>query len=195
MSTLKHKHHIIPKHMGGTDDPSNLIEVTVEEHAELHKILWLENGKWQDKIAWLALSGRMGKEEIIRQVQIKTNLGRKQTPEHIEKVRQSKLGKKQSSETIEKRVNKLRGQKRALRSEEWKRKISETRSKQGNPHWIGKKHAEASKEKIRQSKLGHTYNRGRKFSKIECEKCGKTISKNRISVHQNGNKCTQITNF
>ena len=37
---IKHKHHIIPKHMGGTDDPSNLIELTVEEHAEAHKILF-----------------------------------------------------------------------------------------------------------------------------------------------------------
>ena len=25
---IHHKHHIIPKHMGGTDDPSNLITVT-----------------------------------------------------------------------------------------------------------------------------------------------------------------------
>ena len=23
---ITHKHHIIPKHIGGTDDPSNLIE-------------------------------------------------------------------------------------------------------------------------------------------------------------------------
>ena len=28
-----HSHHIIPKHIGGTDDPSNIIELTVEEHA------------------------------------------------------------------------------------------------------------------------------------------------------------------
>ena len=26
---MKHKHHIIPKHKGGTDDPSNLVELTV----------------------------------------------------------------------------------------------------------------------------------------------------------------------
>ena len=29
-----HKHHIIPKHIGGTDDPSNLVDLTIEEHAE-----------------------------------------------------------------------------------------------------------------------------------------------------------------
>jgi len=31
---MKHKHHIIPKHMGGSDDPENLIELTIEEHVE-----------------------------------------------------------------------------------------------------------------------------------------------------------------
>jgi hypothetical protein len=34
---MKHKHHIIPRHAGGTDDSSNIIELTVEEHAEEHK--------------------------------------------------------------------------------------------------------------------------------------------------------------
>jgi hypothetical protein len=28
---MKHIHHIIPKHIGGTDEPSNLIELTVKE--------------------------------------------------------------------------------------------------------------------------------------------------------------------
>lgn len=40
--SIYHKHHIIPKYMGGTDDPSNLVEVTVEQHALLHKQLWKE---------------------------------------------------------------------------------------------------------------------------------------------------------
>ena len=26
--------------MGGTDDPNNLIELTIEEHAEAHRVLW-----------------------------------------------------------------------------------------------------------------------------------------------------------
>jgi hypothetical protein len=39
---IKHKHHIIPRHAGGSDDPSNLIEVTIEEHAKLHYDRYLE---------------------------------------------------------------------------------------------------------------------------------------------------------
>lgn len=36
---MKHKHHIVPRCMGGTDDPSNLVELTYEEHKDAHRIL------------------------------------------------------------------------------------------------------------------------------------------------------------
>ena len=62
---MKHRHHIVPKHAGGTDDPSNLIELTVNEHAKAHYILWNQYGRWQDKLAWKALSKMIGKEKII----------------------------------------------------------------------------------------------------------------------------------
>ena len=62
---MKHTHHIIPKHMGGTDDPSNLYECSVEEHAELHLALYLEHGNWQDYIAALSLAGIMDREELV----------------------------------------------------------------------------------------------------------------------------------
>ena len=68
MEHKKHKHHIIPKHAGGSDDPSNLIELTVEEHAEAHRKLYEEHGRWQDKVAWKALSGMIGKEDVIKEV-------------------------------------------------------------------------------------------------------------------------------
>ena len=49
--------------MGGSNDPSNLIELTIEEHAEAHKKLWEEQGCWQDKIAWKTLSGQISIQE------------------------------------------------------------------------------------------------------------------------------------
>ena len=49
--------------MGGSNDPSNLVELTVEEHAEAHRILWEKHGKWQDKIAWKTLSGQISIQE------------------------------------------------------------------------------------------------------------------------------------
>ena len=46
---MKHKHHIIPKHMGGSDDPENIIELSVDEHAEAHRLLYEEYGRPQDQ--------------------------------------------------------------------------------------------------------------------------------------------------
>lgn len=42
--------------MGGTDDPSNLIELTVEQHAEAHRLLYEQHSHWQDYVAWQGLA-------------------------------------------------------------------------------------------------------------------------------------------
>ena len=55
--------------MGGTDDPENLIELTIEEHAEAHRKLFEEHGCWQDYIAWQGLSKLIPKEELVRKMQ------------------------------------------------------------------------------------------------------------------------------
>lgn len=65
---MKHTHHIIPKHMGGTDEESNLVELTVEEHAEAHKKLYEEHGKWEDYLAWQGLAGLMTREELVKEM-------------------------------------------------------------------------------------------------------------------------------
>lgn len=62
---MKHKHHIIPKHEGGTDNPENIVYLSVSEHAEAHKELYEKNGKIEDYLAWKGLSGIIGKEEIV----------------------------------------------------------------------------------------------------------------------------------
>lgn len=63
--SIYHLHHIVPKHAGGTDDPSNLIRVTIQDHAAFHYERWIYLGDEKDKLAWLSLSGQVGKEEII----------------------------------------------------------------------------------------------------------------------------------
>jgi len=60
---MKHLHHIIPKHMGGSDDPNNLIELSIKEHAQAHFHLWEKFGFIEDKIAWECLSGRKLSED------------------------------------------------------------------------------------------------------------------------------------
>lgn len=62
---IKHKHHIIPRHAGGTDDPKNIIELTIEEHAKAHKLLYEKYNREEDRLTWLGLSGQIGKDEIL----------------------------------------------------------------------------------------------------------------------------------
>jgi hypothetical protein len=99
---IYHEHHIIPKYMGGTDEPTNLIKLTVEEHAEAHRLLFEQYGNWEDEVAWKGLAGLIGKDEIL-----------KRTCGHLK-------GKKRSKEVVEKIASKHRGQKR---SEETKAKM------------------------------------------------------------------------
>lgn len=54
--------------MGGTDEPSNLVLLTVEEHAEAHRKLFEQYGKKQDELAWKGLLGLIDKEEMSREL-------------------------------------------------------------------------------------------------------------------------------
>lgn len=66
MEQVLHKHHIIPRHAGGTNDPSNLVDLTIEQHAEAHRKLYEEYGRREDYLAWKGLSGQIGTDELLR---------------------------------------------------------------------------------------------------------------------------------
>ena len=58
MAATKHKHHIIPKHMGGDDSPDNLTPpISIPLHAALHKDLYEHFGKEEDLFAHNVLVG------------------------------------------------------------------------------------------------------------------------------------------
>jgi hypothetical protein len=63
--------------MGGADDPSNLVYLTVEEHALAHKKLWETYGKIEDKLAWDGLMGLVPKCDIVKEVARKAAIGNK----------------------------------------------------------------------------------------------------------------------
>jgi hypothetical protein len=92
---LKHNHHIIPKHMGGTDEPSNLVKLTIEEHAEAHRRLFVEYGHWQDEVAWKTLSGQMTRAEAINTAQRapKTDDWKRRMSERMKGAKNPRFGK------------------------------------------------------------------------------------------------------
>ena len=159
--SIYHKHHIIPKHMGGSDDPSNLIELTVEEHAEAHRKLFEEYGRWQDELAWKGLSQQISCADAVKEAIIRANKGIRKSKEHIlknseshkgvifsedrkRKISEAKKGKKVSPEVLKLRIGRKR-------SSETKQKISDSKSG-NNHHFFGCKLSEEHKRKISESK-------------------------------------------
>jgi hypothetical protein len=93
---MTHKHHVLPKYRGGTDDSSNIAEVSVTQHAMFHYCNWQ---LWNDKRDWLAWKGLVGeipKQEVVRQLRaIGGKIGGKSNGERPEtKERMSILAKK-----------------------------------------------------------------------------------------------------
>ena len=118
---MKHKHHIIPKHAGGTDDPSNLIELTVQEHAEAHRVLFEQYGRKEDELAWKGLNGIIGREELLHELFVMA--GKKSKPPVGHK---ANLGRKWSDEYKKKMSETCKG---ILKTKEHKDKISKSNSR------------------------------------------------------------------
>lgn len=105
MKELKHIHHIIPRHMGGTDDPENLGELTLAEHALAHLKLYEEYGKRQDLWAYKFLSGHTEEAWLLNCSAGGTIQGQKNAENgHMQKIQKmanlSEAGKKGGAATI-----------------------------------------------------------------------------------------------
>jgi hypothetical protein len=109
---MKHKHHIIPKHMGGTDEPTNIIELSISDHAEAHRLLWEQHGLIGDFVAWKMLSGKSEDCENERLRLAKEGFKQFQQSSDYNKWKQkisnSLTGKIQSEESKLKRSNSLK---------------------------------------------------------------------------------------
>tara|TARA_Y100000034_G_C6910355_1_gene424452 strand:+ start:21106 stop:21675 length:570 start_codon:yes stop_codon:yes gene_type:complete len=178
MSTIyKHKHHIIPKHAGGSDDPSNIIELTIADHAEAHRKLFEKYGRWQDKIASDMLSG-----------QITSDTARRRAARYYMKNRVV------SDETRKKIGDAQRGKKRGPRPEHIRKKIGDTqrgiprkpctekRKKQVSEFHKGKITKKSTKEKLRQAYLDKNF-------PVSCIYCRKVMPGERHINQYHGNKC------
>ena len=119
--TIYHIHHKIPKHMGGSDDPDNLVQLTVEEHAEAHRLLFEQYRNKFDYIAYMVLSKQLGYEEANY---MKLLGPKKWTVEGLQKLKES--GRKRTGAK-----NGFYGKHHTTKS---KKKMSEANS--GDNNWI-----------------------------------------------------------
>lgn len=143
-----HKHHIIPRHewkerfgnLTGFNAVDNTVLLTIEQHAQCHKWLWEEYGRWQDEVAFKFLTNQITSAEaqkiMGRQVGL-LNAGRKRvfTQEHIENLRHSMKFPKSSSHRLnismaqqgkklsQKHINNLKGR---IVTADTRQKISES---------------------------------------------------------------------
>jgi hypothetical protein len=167
---MKHKHHIVPKHMGGSADKENIVELTIEEHAEAHRVLWETYGKWQDYLAWNGLLKRIKCEEVAREASRLANTGKLMSEETRKKISISKKGVKHSKEHIE---NNRKAQTGKILSQEHREKIKKALSgKRKNESHIasvaesnrGKKRSIESRKRMSEAaKIRHARNRNSKY--------------------------------
>ena len=115
MKLPKDKHHLTPKHRGGTD-ADGLVEVTKTQHAMFHFCEYQLWGHWEDKVAWKALAGQMNQEEISEEVK----------KQQYKKISEANKGVPKSEEHKKAtgRANKV-----AYQNEELRKRCSETATK------------------------------------------------------------------
>lgn len=126
-----HRHHIVPRHMGGDDSEENIIDLPYWAHIEVHKRLWEVYGKLEDKLAYCMLSGKTEEVEKLRIQLAKRNYQRwlKEKPEEVKKwkknISNSLKGKRYlPNEHYRKLGDNLRG---IPRTQEIKDKISKSK--------------------------------------------------------------------
>lgn len=134
----KERHHVVPKCMNGSDDPSNIVELTAKEHFLCHKLLvniYPDNRKLKFALwAMYSLHNNQQKREYkygskeYEQAKIlmqEAHKNRKRSPESIEKQRRTMLGKPQLV-SEQGRKNIARRNREKAKDPEFKLKIATT---------------------------------------------------------------------
>ncbi len=166
-------HHILPKSMGGTDELGNLVELTAREHYICHLLLpkMTENENHYKMVyAFVIMSGRKiygsRKYAFYRESYAKINSelrsgkGNGMWGVNRSGEKNTFYGKKHSEETKRKISEKKKGQRKGIRSHDWKpesrKKASEARKRNANKYTF--KHPEHGEFFGTTGDLARTYN-------------------------------------
>lgn len=67
---MLHKHRLLPGYAGGTYESDNVLLCSIEEHANIHKTMWLFHQDRRDYLAWKFLTGQISKGEISAELKL-----------------------------------------------------------------------------------------------------------------------------
>lgn len=172
------KHHIIPKSLGGTDDESNLVNLTPKEHFICHRLLVkMTEGKAKKSMAFAIwqMSSRRNKVSPNRHkptarvyAMLKQQLsdackGVPLSEEHKQAMRgipkseahKAKLGQYTRTEEHKRALSKARKSqiRKYKHSEETKKKIGS--ANKGSKVRVGTTHSEETKQRMREARLAY----------------------------------------
>jgi hypothetical protein len=152
------KHHIIPRCMGGTDDTTNIVSLTPEEHFVAHQLLVKMNPSNSKLIfALIIMTGEKKNTPRNNKVYgwLKKRIsdakkGQKHSDETREKMSISAKNREPMTEETKSKMSTTRtGMPRKPMTEETKRKISETKQLHPQSSWNkGKPMSEETKKKL-----------------------------------------------
>jgi len=145
------RHHIIPRHQGGTDDESNFTYLTRREHIVAHFLLWKINGHEGDRLAYTWMKGVkcyptfLGRKHTEESKRRMSEGAKKRYEDPAERAKRSEAIKKLwvDPEYKAKQSESMKGKKR---TEETRRRMSESKK--------GKKLSEEHKQKISEGQKG-----------------------------------------
>ena len=173
LETYTESHHIVPRSLGGGDEPNNLVNLTPREHFVCHWLLVkMTTGQEHHKMLNALRMMRAEKKgqqryntkitarvyESIKQEYAKLQseslkgkgngfYGKTHTPEAREKIRQKNLGNKLTPEQHARLVANTTGKKKPPITEEHRAKLSVAKQGENNNMW-GKTQSEDTRKKI-----------------------------------------------
>lgn len=194
------RHHIVPRSLGGSNDPENLIDLTAREHFICHWLLTkMYTGEARGKMInalWMMRAQNPDQRRYGSKItgRIYENL-REEYAAYISKLN---TGRIQPPEEKVKQIAAITGRKRRPFSEEWKLNLSKNhKSKRG----FNTSHSEETRKKMSEKAKGRKQSpetiakkanaiRGRTQEKLLCPHCNQMIAVNTYP-RWHGDNCKQ----
>lgn len=183
-------HHILPRSLGGNNDPTNLVDLTAREHFMCHWLLTKMHTGINRKKMLNAIYIMKGENSYQKRYKTKitARVYEKLRKEYAAYISKLNTGRKQPPEEKAKQLAAQIGRKRAPFSQEWKEKLSAAKRGKNNNRY-GVTVSEETRKKMSEKAKGRKYSsetiekravkiRGSKREKKLCPHCNREVAVN-----------------